>query len=70
MGPTEFKLDAWLGYSRKIFNDRITWRLQLNVRNLLDEDDLVPVAAQPDASIAAWRIPAPRTFSIRSTFEF
>jgi len=70
MGPTDFKLDAWLGYTRKIFDDKITWRVQLNVRNVLDQDDLVPVAAQPDASIAAWRIPAPRTFTLRSTFEF
>ena len=34
------------------------------------EDELVPVLAQPDGSIAAWRIPSPRTFSLRSTFEF
>jgi hypothetical protein len=70
MGPTDFKLDGWLGYSRKIFDDKITWRVQFNVRNLLDDDDLVPVVAQPDGSIAAWRIPSPRTFTIRSTFEF
>ena len=36
----------------------------------LDDDELVSVAAQPDGSIAAWRIPAPRMFSLRSTFEF
>ena len=70
MGPTDFKLDAWIGYSRKIFDDRITWRLQLNVRNVLGDDDLVPVVAQPDGSIAAWRIPSPTTFTLRSTFEF
>ncbi len=70
MGPTDFKLDTWIGYSRRIFADKINWRVQLNVRNVLDDDDLVPVLAQPDNSIAAWRIPSPRTFSIRSTFEF
>jgi len=69
MGPTDFKLDGWIGYTRKIFDDKITWRVQLNVRNLLDDDDLIPVVAQPDKSIAAWRIPSPRTFSLRSTFE-
>ena len=70
MGPTDFKLDSWIGHTRKIFGDKITWRLQLNVRNILDQDDLIPVIAQPDKSIAAWRIPSPRTFSLRSTFEF
>lgn len=70
MGPADFKLDAWVGYSRKIFDDKITWRLQFNVRNVLDDDELIPVTAQPDGSIAAWRIPSPRTFTLRSTFEF
>lgn len=70
MGPTDFKLDTWIGYTRRIFDDKITWRVQLNVRNLLNDDELVPVVAQPDASIAAWRIPSPRTFTLRSTFEF
>jgi outer membrane receptor protein involved in Fe transport len=70
MGPTDLKLDGWVGYTRKLFDDKITWRLQLNVRNLLNDDDLVPVVAQPDGSIAAWRIPSPITFALRSTFEF
>lgn len=69
-GPTDFKLDSWIGYTRKILGDKITWRLQLNVRNVLDKDELIPVLAQPDNSIAAWRIPSPRTFTLRSTFEF
>jgi hypothetical protein len=70
MGPSDLKFDGWIGYRRPLFNNKITWRIQLNVRNLLNDDDLVPVLAQPDRSIAAWRIPAPRTFSLRSTFEF
>ena len=69
-GPTDFKLDSWIGYSRKILGDKITWRLQLNIRNVLDKDELIPVLAQPDKSIAAYRIPSPRTFNLRSTFEF
>ena len=69
-GPSEFAVDGWVGYTRKIWQNRINWRLQLNVRNLLDDDKLIPAAAQPDGSIASWFAPQGRTFMLRSTFEF
>ena len=69
-GPAEFAVDGWVGYTRKIWQNRINWRLQLNVRNLLDDDTLIPAAAQPDGSIASWFAPQGRTFMLRSTFEF
>ena len=69
-GPAEFAVDGWVGYTQKIWQNRINWRLQLNVRNLLDDDTLIPAAAQPDGSIASWFAPQGRTFMLRSTFEF
>jgi len=66
----DFKLDTWVGYQRPIFNRKITWKLQLNVRNLLDDKALIPARAQPDGSIAAYYIPTPITWNLRSTFEF
>jgi len=69
-GPTETKFDAWIGYGRKLWRDKIQWRIQLNVRDVLDDDDLVPVMAQPDGSIATWVAPQGRLFTLRSTFEF
>jgi len=68
-GPAEFAVDGWVGYSRKIWQNRINWKLQLNVRNLLDDDQLIPAAAQPDGSISSWMAPQGRTFMLRSTFE-
>ncbi|MFM8336643.1 MAG: hypothetical protein ACKODK_13890 [Opitutaceae bacterium] len=46
------------------------WSVQLNVRDLLNEDALVPVMAQPDGSIASWVAPQGRVFNLRSMFEF
>lgn len=69
-GPSNSNVDAWVGYTRKIFNDRADWKLQLNVRNVLDDDDLVPIVANPDGSIAVHRIPAPRTWQLTSTITF
>ena len=69
-GPAELAVDGWIGYTRKVWHNRINWRVQLNVRNLLDDDKLIPAAAQPDGSIASWFAPQGRTYMLRSTFEF
>ncbi len=68
-GPTEDFVDVWIGYSRPI-NDKIDWRIQLNVRNLFAEDKLIPLSTQPDGSVAAWRIPPNRTWMITNTISF
>ncbi len=69
-GPSDLKFDAWIGYSKRLWRDKVTWRLQLNVRDVLNKDELVPVMAQPDGTIAAWVAPQGRLFSLRSTFDF
>ncbi|MBD5780066.1 TonB-dependent receptor plug domain-containing protein [Pelagicoccus sp. NFK12] len=69
-GPDQLKIDAFVRYKRKLFEDRVDWTLQLNINNALNEDDLVPVVANPDGSFPVYSIPAERTFTLRSTFEF
>jgi outer membrane receptor protein involved in Fe transport len=68
-GKSEDITDVWVGYQRKLTN-RINWRIQLNVRNVLYTDDLIPVTVQPDGSPAAYRIPEPRTWTITNTLTF
>lgn len=65
-----FPKPAWIGYTRKLWNKRVLWNLQLNIRDLFDEDDLVPVIAQPDGSVASWVAPQGRLFTLRSTLSF
>jgi hypothetical protein len=69
-GPSDLKFDAWVGYATKLWRDKVRWKLQLNVRDVLNEDGLIPVMAQPDGSIAAWVAPQGRLLTLRSTFEF
>ncbi len=68
-GPTETNYDAWIGYSRRLPHE-IKWSLQLNVRNLGVNRKLIPVAAQPDGSVAVNRIAEPMTWTLSSRFEF
>ena len=71
-GPTETTVDAWVGFGRPITlgGQDIDWRVQLNVRNLLDEDDLIPVRADPDFGISVVRIPVEQTWELSNTFRF
>jgi hypothetical protein len=59
----------WLGYRRKIWRN-IDWHIQLNVRNIGVGDELVPITTQPDGSPATYRIRAPQTWQVTSTFRF
>lgn len=69
-GPAEENLDAWVGYERSILEQRVKWRLQLNVRNLLNNDDLVPLRAQPTGAYAVYRIPEGIRWELTSRFTF
>jgi outer membrane receptor protein involved in Fe transport len=61
--------DAWIGYSHPI-NDSITWKIQLNVKNLFADGKLIPVAAEPDGTIAQYQIPESRTWYLTNTLTF
>lgn len=62
--------DLWISYEKKIWDDKIDWKIQLNVRNLIGESGDIPVKTNPDGRIAAVRIPNPRTISLSNTFRF
>lgn len=67
---------AWISYRRKILRDRIDWRVQLNVRNLLDENKVFPNRAvdRRDGTgageVIIYRLNVPRTFLLSSTFNY
>jgi len=68
-GPGDEGLDLWIGYTRKISRN-IKWHAQLNTRNLLGKNELIPINAQPDGSAAAFRIKEGVSWQITNTFEF
>lgn len=68
-GSPEGIFDGWIGYQRKL-TDKISWRVQLNVRNIFAENNLQRVTVQPDGSPAAYRIQEPRTIILSNTISF
>jgi hypothetical protein len=71
-GPKDTQYDASIGYTRKIKLGGlpITWNIGLNARNLSADDELVPIAANPDGTWGTFRIPPERTWSITNSFSF
>lgn len=70
-GPSETNLDVFVGYRRKISDDRIDWRIQLNARNAYNfGDDLIVVRNQYNGTPAVYRLAPERRYSLTSSFSF
>ena len=72
-GPSETQVDAWIGWEKDLglmLGQNTHLRIQLNIRNLLDEDDLIPVVANPDETIPVFRIPAERRFELSGSLSY
>jgi hypothetical protein len=74
--PMQQTFGAWITYQRKIFKDRVNWRLQLNVRNVFDDNVLSPLRTVDSRDgtgrgfVALYRVTEPRTFALTSEFRF
>jgi hypothetical protein len=65
-----YYMDVWTSYSRKIWGDRIGWKLQLNINNVNESGHLQPVSVNFDGTPWAYRIIDSRQFVLTSTFTF
>jgi hypothetical protein len=68
--PADLNVDAWIGYKRKIWQDRVEWKVQLNGSNVIGGNGLKTIAAQPWGEPASVRLPPERRWFITNTFEF
>lgn len=67
---SQIDVDLWVGYERPIFNDKVDWRVQMNISNVGVGEELVPITVQPDGTPAAYRIRPPQQIFITNTFKF
>jgi outer membrane receptor protein involved in Fe transport len=65
-----FSGDLWVSYERKLWDDKVDWKVQLNVRNAFGDNGDIPVKTNPDGQVAVIRIPNPRTIYLSNTFRF
>ena len=66
----DLNVDLSLSYTRPIFGKRIQWKAQLNVRNAIGKDLLLPVTIQPWGEIATTRLAPERRWYLTNTFSF
>jgi hypothetical protein len=64
------EFDGFLGYSRRIMDNKVAWRVQLNIRNLFDDVDRRAQRTLSTGEVAVFTIPEARTFILTNTFTF
>lgn len=69
-GPTESHVDLWLGYQRRVFANKINWRIQLNLTNVGESTTLKPAQYEPDGSLALARIENGMEWQLTNSFTF
>ncbi len=68
--PAETNVDAFVGYTRKLWREKIEWKVQLNARNIIGTTDLIAVTVQPWGDPAVARIPPEKRWYVTNTFSF
>jgi outer membrane receptor protein involved in Fe transport len=67
-GDALHEVEGFVGYSRRV--GRGTLRVQLNVRNLFDDDEPIAQRANTSGDVTILTLPQPRTFVLTTTFAF
>ena len=52
----DFYADLWLGFRRRIMNDKVNWKAQFNVRSVGQDAELDPIGTHLEGSTALYRI--------------
>lgn len=68
--PGETNVDAWISYGRKVYNRKVDWKVQLNIRNLIGDEKMITITAQPNGSPASVRLSPDRRWYVTNTFSF
>lgn len=68
-GESDSHFDMWIGYQSKLSDD-VDWRIQLNLRNVGEDEGLVAVSADPDGTVAQYRIAEGMSYDLSLKFMF
>lgn len=61
--------DLFVAYRTRLFSDKVSTTVQLNVRNIQESGRLQPISAYPDGTPNGYRIVDPRQFILTATFD-
>jgi hypothetical protein len=63
-------VDLSLGYERDVFEKKIRWKAQLNLKNAFTAGDPIAMGVQPWGEIAQVRLPPERRWYLTNTLSF
>lgn len=75
-GDDSLDMGLNLGYRTKIMDNKVVWTTQLNVRNLLNDEDVIPRQAEQTAAddrtpyVYTYNFREPRSVTVSTKFEF
>jgi hypothetical protein len=70
-GDNTAETELFFGYARRFYNNKVNWRVQLNVRNVFDDRDPMGQRANITAGfVTVYAVPEPRSFILTNTFTF
>lgn len=72
LGGKQTDVDALIRYRTKLFDDKVDWSIQMNVRNLFDKTDLLPfqIDGPRTGKVVRWSYQTPRSIMLTNTFKF
>jgi hypothetical protein len=70
MGKSDVNVDLSLGYERDVFEKKIRWKAQLNLKNAFTAGDPIAMGVQPWGEIAQVRLPPERRWYLTNTLSF
>lgn len=70
MGGSETNLDLWITYLYRFEKANIDWRIRFGIKNALGGSGMIPVNANPDGTVATFRLEQPRIFELTNTISF
>jgi hypothetical protein len=69
-GDVVSETELFFGYSRRL-GKRVNWRVQLNIRNVFDDQDAMAQRANITSGfVTVYAVPEPRSFILTNTFTF
>ncbi|MBK1879348.1 TonB-dependent receptor plug domain-containing protein [Pelagicoccus mobilis] len=69
-GPDLFNVGLHASYKKKVFNDKVNWKVQMNIQNLIGDDDINATRINSNGEVAAWRVGRDRYVQLTNTFTF
>jgi outer membrane receptor protein involved in Fe transport len=70
-GDSTAETELFFGYARRFYNNKVNWRVQLNVRNVFDDRDPMGQRANITSGfVTVYAVPEPRSFILTNTFTF